>query len=63
MVLDARALVFKGVIVLLSCLFRALLEGERMGLQDANRRMNPQQRERVIGKVAQCKYSVEAAFF
>ncbi|XP_056906928.1 synemin [Takifugu flavidus] len=28
--------------------YRALLEGERMGLQDANRRMNPQQRERVI---------------
>lgn len=30
-------------------LSRALLEGERVGLQDAQRRMNQHQRERVIG--------------
>ena len=29
--------------------FRALLEGERVVLQDANRRMGEHQRERVIG--------------
>lgn len=29
--------------------FRALLEGERGGVQDAQRRVNQQQRERVIG--------------
>lgn len=32
-----------------SRLFRALLEGERRGLQDTNGRMTQQQRERVIG--------------
>lgn len=32
-----------------SYLFRALLEGERVGLQDAQRRVNQHQRERIIG--------------
>lgn len=30
-------------------LFRALLEGERVGLQDAQRRTSQHQRERIIG--------------
>lgn len=34
-----------------SSLFRALLEGERVGLQDAQRRVNQHQRERIIGSV------------
>lgn len=41
-----------SVYFLILCLCRALLEGERVGLQDAQRRMNQHQRERVIGTVA-----------
>lgn len=37
---------------LILCLSRALLEGERVGLHDAQRRTNQHQRERVIGTVA-----------
>lgn len=33
------------------CLFRALLEGERVGLPDAHRRATQHQRERIIGTV------------
>lgn len=57
-VYDARLLVFKGVSVLFSCLFRALLEGERMALHDANRRMTQQRRERVIGTIFKYKNTV-----
>ena len=42
---------FVYVFCLVSCLFRALLEGERVGMQDANRRVNRHQRERIIGTV------------
>lgn len=51
-------LVCKRVSVLLFSLFRALLEGERMALQDANRRMTQQPRERVIGTILQSKSTV-----
>lgn len=48
---DLFAVVFKRYFVLSPVLFRALLEGERGGLQDAHRRANQHQRERVIGTV------------
>lgn len=57
-VFDARLLVCKHISVLFSCLFRALLEGERMALQDANRRMTQQQRERVIGRTFKYRNTV-----
>lgn len=50
-----RSLGFQPVSVLSSCLFRALLEGERRGLQDTNGRMTQQQRERVIGTASKYK--------
>lgn len=55
---DARLLVFKRISVLFSCLFRALLEGDRMALQDTNRRMTQPQRERVIGRTLKYKHTV-----
>lgn len=46
------------VFCLVSCLFRALLEGERVSLQDAHRRVNQHQRERVIGNVLAYRYYI-----
>lgn len=45
---------FVKVFCLVSCVFRALLEGERLGLQDAHRRVNQHQRERIIGTFLNC---------
>lgn len=55
---DACLLVCKRVSVLFFSLFRALLEGERMALQDANRRVTQQPRERVIGMIFKYKSTV-----
>lgn len=45
-----------NVFCLVSCLLRALLEGERVRLPDAHRRVTQHQRERIIGTVFKSIY-------